>query len=277
MGAINAESAYHAARRSRWTTVLARVGLAAQGFVYVLIGILAVQVARGARGKASASKGALLTLSDEPFGAFLLAAIGIGMFGYAFWRVAQAISDPQRDGSDAKGIALRIAKAGSGILSGAIGFFALNLAFGNGGGSGDGEAARHWTTRALSMPLGEWWVVLVGLGIVGFGVHQVVRGWKQKFRSDLKEHQMSQKERRLAAKAGTFGHIARGVVFGVTGLLLIQAGLQSDASRARGLDGALNTLAQRPYGDGLLAVVALGLASFGIYQFVEARYRRVQM
>ena len=89
---MGATQVYDAARNNSWTTHLARVGLAAKGFVYVMIGILAIQVARGERGEATAARGALQSLADEPLGTFLLAAIGIGLFGYAFWRIVQGIS-----------------------------------------------------------------------------------------------------------------------------------------------------------------------------------------
>jgi hypothetical protein len=273
---MGATHVYHSARNSSWTIHLARFGLAAKGFVYVLIGILAIQVARGERGEAPAAKGALQTLADEPFGAFLLAAIGIGLFGYAFWRIVQGLSDTEHDGSDAKGIAKRIGRTASGIIYGTTGLFAVGLAFGNGGGSG-GDSTQTWTARALSMPLGEWWVILIGLGVIAFGIFQVVRGWKEKFRKHLAESEMSPKERHLAIETGRLGYMSRGVVFGIIGALLIQAGLHSNASEARGLDGALKTLAQREYGTALLAVVAVGLAAYGVYLFIEARYRRVRM
>jgi hypothetical protein len=88
---------------------------------------------------------------------------------------------------------------------------------------------------------------------------------------------MSPKQRHFAMKAGKLGHISRGFVFGIIGALLLKAGLNSDAGEARGVDGALNLLAQREFGALLLAIVAVGLAAYGLYLFVEARYRRVRM
>ncbi|MGH9281667.1 MAG: DUF1206 domain-containing protein [Acidimicrobiales bacterium] len=44
---------------------------------------------------------------------------------------------------------------------------------------------------------------------------------------------------------------------------------------AVGVDGALRRLADGPYGPWLLGTVAVGLLLFGIYSFVEARYRRL--
>jgi hypothetical protein len=155
--------------------------------------------------------------------------------------------------------------------------FALNLALGNGASSGGGDSTQSWTAKVLSMPLGEWWVFLIGLGVIGFGVFQIVRGWKEKFRRHLAESEMSQKQRHFAIEAGKLGFISRGFVFGIIGALLAKAGLSSNPGEARGLDGALNLLAQREFGTALLAIVAVGLAAYGLYLFVEARYRRVRM
>jgi peptidoglycan/LPS O-acetylase OafA/YrhL len=56
---------------------------------------------------------------------------------------------------------------------------------------------------------------------------------------------------------------------------LIAAGVTSDASQAKGFGDALQLVREAPYGQALLAAVALGLIAFGAYQLVEARYRRL--
>jgi hypothetical protein len=59
------------------------------------------------------------------------------------------------------------------------------------------------------------------------------------------------------------------------GLFLILAAFRQEPGEAKGLAGALNTLAEQPYGPFLLGAVAAGLALYGLYMFVEARYRRI--
>ena len=46
-------------------------------------------------------------------------------------------------------------------------------------------------------------------------------------------------------------------------------------TRAQARDGALRALQQQSYGPWLLGLVSLGLIGYGIYQLVEARYRRI--
>jgi hypothetical protein len=72
-------------------------------------------------------------------------------------------------------------------------------------------------------------------------------------------------------RLGQVGWIARGVTFGVLGVLVVVAGATSQPAKARGLDNAFKTLAQQPYGKWLLTAVAFGLASYGVFQLVTAR------
>jgi Domain of Unknown Function (DUF1206) len=86
---------------------------------------------------------------------------------------------------------------------------------------------------------------------------------------------MSQAEQTWAVRLGRLGIAARGIVFGIIGLFLIQAAKQSDASQAKGFGEALASLEQQPFGPWVLGLVALGLIAYGIYSVVEARYRRI--
>src|SRR5437764_13762868 len=101
------QSAGHVAKRttrtaasSRWMTIRARVGYAAKGVVYLIIGWLAVQVAIGAGGKTTDQRGALQTIYEQPFGKFLLAIVIIGLIGFAIWCFLQAWFANQRKASD---------------------------------------------------------------------------------------------------------------------------------------------------------------------------------
>jgi len=51
--------------------------------------------------------------------------------------------------------------------------------------------------------------------------------------------------------------------------------LQTDPSKASGLDAAVKALGHAPFGKVLLILAALGIAAFGAYSFVRARYGRM--
>jgi len=107
--------------------------------------------------------------------------------------------------------------------------------------------------------------------IIGSGINQIYKGWKERFRDDLCLQQMSAAEVRWATRAGKAGYIARGIVFGIAGVGLIFAAMNSDPSQARGLEATLDTIATQSYGRLLLGMIAVGLACYGLYCMIEAR------
>jgi Domain of Unknown Function (DUF1206) len=64
-------------------------------------------------------------------------------------------------------------------------------------------------------------------------------------------------------------------VFALAGLLVLSAAWSFDPQRARGIDGALRTLLEQPYGRLLTGLAALGLMAFGLFGLAEAKYRKV--
>ena len=99
---------------------LGRLGYAAKGTVYVVMGLLATEAALGIGGRATDSHGALRTIGEAPFGKIALFIVMIGLFGYAAWRLTSAVTDAERRGGDASGIALRIADAARGVAYGVL-------------------------------------------------------------------------------------------------------------------------------------------------------------
>ena len=122
---------------SSWVERLGRLGYATKGAVYAIVGALALAVAIGAGGQTTGPSGALETIGEQPFGLILLVLITVGLAAYAFWRLFQAVKDPDREGSDARGIAKRIGHAVAALayLGLAFGAGQLTVASGGGGGS----------------------------------------------------------------------------------------------------------------------------------------------
>ena len=264
-----------AARRANpWIGRLARVGYVAYGVVYALVGVLAVQAAFGGGGRATSQEGALRQVLLAPLGRVLLGMVAIGLLAYAAWRLFQGMLNPENEGRDAKGIVKRVDHALNGLFHAALAFSAGGLALGA-GGSNSGSPD-DWTARLMAQPFGRWLAVIVGAGIVGAGLYQLYKTYKADFRDELKSGEMSARERTWATRSGRLGYAARGVVFGVIGVFLIRAALQTDPDEARGLGGALETLARQPFGPYILGAVALGLVAYGAFILVMARYRRIE-
>ena len=116
---------------------------------------------------------------------------------------------------------------------------------------------------------------IAGAVVIGVGVWQFVKAWKVKFEEHLRTHRMTASAQCWARRIGRFGLSARGVTFLIIGWFLVRAALHVNAREVRDVGGALRALQQQEYGAWLLGIVALGLVSYGLLSFVEARYRRI--
>jgi hypothetical protein len=258
-----------------WVRRLARLGLGARGVVYLIVGGLAAQYALGSGGETTDTKGAIRHLGRNAFGDVALAMVAAGLLGYAAWRFLQAIHDTEGKGGDAKGLAVRLVYAGKGLLHAGLALTPIRMLTRGGDGGGD-ASMQSWTARLMSQDWGPWLVGGVGVAVVGAGLYQVFKGVKRRFSDHLDGRAMSPAVRRWAERVGTFGYVARGIVFGIVGWFFVQAALHVDPGQAQGLEAALDTLLAQSHGRVLLGAVALGLAAYGLYSLVEARYRAIR-
>jgi hypothetical protein len=251
--------------------VLARAGFVARGLVYGIVGILAFRLAIGAGGKITNQQGAFHTVAHQPFGKVALTLVAIGLGGYAMWRLFRAAVGHGPEGSD-KGIE-RVAAGASGIVYAILCFVAVKILTGS-AEKGAGNAKKT-TAGVFVWPGGVWIVGIAGAIMVGVALYQAKRGLTQSFLKDSKTEQMGPAMRRWISRIGTVGHLARAVVFGLVGVFLIKAAVDSTPRSAVGLDGALAKLLHHAYGKYTLGIVAAGLIAFALYSLSDARYRRI--
>jgi Domain of Unknown Function (DUF1206) len=251
---------------------MARIGYAARGTVFLIVGALAALAAFGARHGAVDSKDALRTLLAQPFGHLSLAPIAGGLVCFAAWRLMQALLDVDHCGADAKGLFRRGVYAATAMFY--LGFAALPLTMMLGwdsSGSSD-QAAHDWTAWVLARPFGQLIVGVIGVAIAAVGVGIGIKGCWGEFKRRL---ELKKSERRLIMALGRFGFVARSIVFVMIGLFLLYAAVDSNSREATGLAGVLLLIQQQTYGSVLLGVTAAGLFGFGIYEVAEAAFGRI--
>jgi hypothetical protein len=245
-----------------WVPPLARLGYAAKGIVYLLVGWIAIKAAL-ASGTPEGSTGALASLTHDKGGHLMLMAIAIGLLAHVIWRFVQALLDPENDGRDAKGGAKRAGHLVSGLLYLSLAWTAWQL--GHSGKAGSDKGQQVWVSHLMDKPMGTWLVMLAGAGLTIFGVLQIYKAWQNKLGS-----RMSGAGSQIQM-FGRIGTAARGFVMIAVGWFLFSAGHHHSADQAAGTKQVLNML-----GHGwLLVLVGFGLFAYGIYQGAKAMYRRI--
>ncbi|WP_026351445.1 DUF1206 domain-containing protein [Hymenobacter aerophilus] len=249
---------------------LARVGFAAKGVVYGLMGALALLAATGQQqGQTADKKEAVQTLQSLPGGPVLLGLIALGLLAYIVWRVVQAVRDTEDKGTDAAGIARRVGYAASGLLYASLAWYAAQLAL-SGSADSSGNARQTLTARVLDWPAGEWLIMLAGAATIGVGVYQLYQAYSGRFQKNIQSSDIPAGQQNTVYRLGQLGYTARGIVLGIIGYFFIQAGRQSRASAVGSTDEAFDLLASM--GPLVLGVVALGLLAYGLYMLVQAKY-----
>jgi hypothetical protein len=254
-----------------------RFGLAARGTLYCVAALLAFRLATGWAEEVD-RRAVLDRLVDQPAGWVLVAVLAAGFACYAVWRFARAVSGAREGGKQSQGasdVVQRMADVGRGLLYVALTATAIKiLTRGNPGPNGD-QQEKEWTARLLDATGGRVLVAVVGLVVLGGGIYLAVKGVRMKFDDKLRLEEMRAWQRTWLPRLGLVGYTARGVVFAVIGFFLVRAAVTYNPDEAVGVDGAFKRLLEHGGGRSLVISIAFGLLAFGVFSFVEARWRKV--
>ncbi len=252
---------------------IARLGIGAKGAVYLILGVLTAMAAFNEGGQKAGQGDALKFLYEQPFGKVMLAFLTLGLIGYVIWRFIQALRDPEGEGEDKKAIIKRIGYAVSGVLYGLLAFEAIRLLMNSGSSGGSGDGQKQMVSTLLEQPFGQILVGAVALAVLGKGIYQIYSAYSGKFKEKVESTGLDARAQNLVMKVGKAGFVARGIVIGIIAYTLMRAAVQANASQAQGTEGAFSFIQSSSYGSILLGIVAIGLACYGVFQIVKARYR----
>ena len=254
-----------------WIERFARVGYVAKAVLYGTVGVLAAGAAFG-HGESTDTRGAMAKLVEAPFGRVLLVIIALGLFGYAAWRCTSAIVDAEQRGNDLKGLTLRAGFLVRGLAHAVLGISAVRLALAGAGSQSD--RSKQATGAAMRLPGGIWLVWVAAIVIGGFGLYQLYRAATAKLSKQLHEGEMRSEIGPWVIGVSRFGIAARGLVFLGIAWAVGRAAAEHNPGNAGGIDEALDTLARLgplPY-----AAIGAGLIAYGVYELLNARYRRIE-
>lgn len=261
-----AEQAHH----SDWMDHAIRAGLVAYGVVHLLVGWLALQLAFGEKEDSASNSGALHYLAQQPMGGVLVWMIAVGMFLLVLWRLLEFAFGFRDESDDTKRWRKRATSLFKAVIYGAIGWSAVRVATGSGGGGGGGTDST--TAKLMDLPGGQLIVGAVGLAIIGYGGSLVYRGWTEKFREHLDAQGQSGQDGSAYVLMGKIGYIAKGVAIAIVGGLFGYAAITHDPNKSGGLDQALQTVLEQPFGQALLTAIAIGIAAYGAFCFARAKH-----
>jgi hypothetical protein len=261
------------AANSKPLEYLARGGFIAYGVIHLLFAWLVLQVAFGGSASGDTDQsGALKTIAQQPGGKFMVILTIVGMVAMAIWQAFEAAigeSGPQ----DRTAMAERFISGCRAVLYGYFAYLGYKVV--SGASASQGDSQQSSASTMMDSGGGRFLVGLIGVVVLGIGVGLIVYGLKKKFEKHLNTQQMNANVHRTVRRLGMAGYTAKGIAYGIAGILFVTAAVTYDPEKARGLDAAIQNLASQSYGPWLLGLIALGIAAFGVYCFFQAKYRKV--
>ncbi len=256
------------ANDSEWLDYAIRAGLIAYGVVHLIVAGLAVQLAFGDKKENASNNGALQTLAEQPFGHFLVWLVAIGILLLVVWQVVEFAVGYRDETDDTKRWRKRAASLLKALLYAALAWSAFKTATG-GGSSGNTDST---TSKVMDLPGGQFIVGVVAIGIIVYGGLLIYRGWTEKYMEKLDAGGQSGKDGSAFRILGKVGYIGKGISIMIVGGLFAYAAITHKAKKSGGLDQALQTVLQQPFGQILLLLIALGIACYGLFCFTRVRH-----
>jgi hypothetical protein len=253
--------------RSRTLELLARIGLAARGITYLLMGWLAVLVATGGHEQID-QRGVLTTVLAKPLGAILVLLMAAGFVAYAAWRFTEAAVGVTGAGNR---FGPRLQSFARGIIYLFLSVTAIALL--HGARVSQSKQESDLARTVMNQTGGKWLVAIVGVIIAGVGLAMILEGFKTQFLKRFSD--VAPRMHRAVAALGRVGTIARGVVFTAVGVLTVSAAWSTNSIKAGGINEALRTLLHQPFGRTLVLFLGVGLMVFGLYGLAESAWQRV--
>jgi hypothetical protein len=262
-----------------WRDPLARAGIFARGVLYLVLGFLAIQFARGEVGSEQVNQsGAFAKVAEQPLGKFLLVAMTAGLAAMTLWRLIQTFVGDPIEGDEAKDRIEYFVKA---VIYGFLTFTAAKITIDSWSGpagsttatqnAGDGQQ-QEATSTLFDLPAGVWIVAGLGIAVIAIALYQA---YQHVVNAEFMDRITPPSRSAKAIEAlGRVGYAARSVVLTMAGIFLLVAAAQHDPSESKGISGSLQELAENSWGRILLWATALGLFLFGIYCLAEAKYRK---
>jgi hypothetical protein len=251
--------------------ILIRVGDGARSYLFIVMGLLALQIALGKISQTADYQGAIAATADKPLGKFLLIVLLIGLVIYVLWALAAAIFDLLHVGLGLKGLFKRTVLFINAVIYGLL--IPTLVVYISGGSTQTGSqnfSIGKLASTIFLIPFGKWLVAAIGIALFIGGLVTLFSGLRRNFDKEASSYSLSPGQVTWIKRVGRFGTVAYGAIIALIGALFFTAFTQADPYKATGIDGALLSLINLPYGRWRLGLIAMGLVSYGIYLGMKA-------
>jgi hypothetical protein len=281
MGKIKKTSkkATHKAAFNPVIEIMARIGYAAHGLIYFVMGLLAIFFAFGKGGNTTDQQGAIATIGRLPEGRILLWLILIGLVCYILWCLIRTVLNSSHNRHETKGGAQRIGYLFSAMVYTMLAIPTYALITGGTQPAHNGaqeDKTQHYVAQLLAFHWGPWVVSIIGIIVIFVSLSQIYLGIKPDFEKQFHLNKLTSSQEKFVKYFGRVGIIARGIIFALIGVYLFIAGFTSKSSEVKGFNEALISLLHQPYGRWLIGCIALGLMALGIYSLFATLFFRLR-
>jgi len=245
------------------------VGLVARGALYIALAVLALELVFGNRGESADPRGAMHDLAHNPFGVVVLVILVIGFAGFALLHLYRAFTDPDNKTTH------RINDAFWAVVNGLLAALAASFLFSPSKPQGDTDQTdKTFSAKVMDHSGGRILVGIVGLALLGYGLYLVWRAFSNDRQDERAVLDAAPNETPAVRALSRIGNVARGVILGFIGVLVLVAAIQHDPNKTEGIDGALKDLLDHAWGEIAVFLIALGFAAFGAYSILRAWVNR---
>jgi hypothetical protein len=250
------------------TTLMARIGFASRGLIYLLIGGSAARAALQSGAPAHGFTDSVHDLMQLPLGRVLVVLVALGLVCFAVWLAIRSFTQARR-GQHAKRWLLA-----AGMLSDAVlytGFVVVVLSRAFGGGNGGDRNVQLWTGWLFSHTAGRTIIGLTGLGLIAGGISMVVWIWSVDVEKSVA---LAPRNKEVTEAISRYGLTGRAAALALIGGYLLAAAIDADPSKAHGLGGVLQSLRRASWGWAVVLLFGSAFGASAFFDFIEALYRR---
>lgn len=251
----------------RHASKAAIAGLAARGVLYLLLGVLAIQLAVGASAGQVDSRGALHQLAGSTWGSVLLVLLVIGFAAFALLNIFDALTAGQPDDAHPT---RRLADLARAALYVGLTVATVSVLVSGSSGSSSNQKSQTGTAEVLGWTGGRFIVGAIGVAVIAAGIVMIAKVLLGKPHDQKSIEEAAPRQPGWIEKLGAAGYAARGAVDLAIGGFLLAAAINYDPTEAVGVDGALKRILDHSWGGVLAVGIALGLAAYGLYSLARA-------